>query len=85
MALYGSHLENRALKQLAARVRGMVPLHTYIRSRAIAVGEDPDSFTADGVLKAHQKNKEDSAIAAEVAQHFDAEVLTESRRCARYG
>ena len=75
VALYGSHLENRALKQLAARVRGMVPLHTYIRSRAIAVGEDPDSFTADGVLKSHQKNKEDSAIAAEVSQHFDAEVL----------
>ncbi|MGB7249583.1 MAG: hypothetical protein WBC73_11635, partial [Phormidesmis sp.] len=75
VALYGSHLEDRALKQLASRVRGMVPLHTYIRSRAIAVGEDPDSFTADGVLKAHQKNKQDSAIAAEVAQHFDADVL----------
>ena len=75
VALYGSHLENRALKQLSARVRGMVPLHTYIRSRAIAIGEDPDSFTADGVLKAHEKNKADSAIAADVAQHLGTDAL----------
>ena len=75
VALFGCHLENRALKQLGARVRGAVPLHTYIRNRAIAVGEDPDSFTPEGVLKAHEKNKQDSAIAAGVALHFDTEVL----------
>ena len=78
IALYGSHLENRALVQLSARVRGLQPLHTYIRSRAIAVGEDPDSFTADGVLKAHEKNKADSAIAADVAQHLGTDALMQA-------
>lgn len=78
LILLGSHLEDRALRQLVSRVRGMIPIDAYVRQRAIAQGENPDSFTPEGVVKAHQQNQADSAIAADVAGHFGADVLEQA-------
>lgn len=75
VVLYGSHLEDRALGQLSGRVRGEAPLHLFIKRRVNSFGEDPDSFSIDGILKEWQQNAVDSFSAAEVSQYFDAEIL----------
>ena len=73
--LYGSHLEDRALGQLSGRVRGDAPLHLFVKRRVDNFGDDPDSFSIDGILKEWQQSAADSFIAADVSKHFDAETL----------
>ena len=75
VVLYGSHLEDRALGQLSGRVRGDVPLHLFVKRRVASFGDDPDSFSVDGILKEWQANAFDSYAAADISQYFDAELL----------
>ena len=75
VVLYGSHLEDRALAQLSGRVRGEAPLHLFVKRRVHSIGDDPDSFSVDGILKEWHQNAFDSGAAAGVRQHFDPELL----------
>ena len=75
VALYGSHLEDRALGQLSGRVRGDVPLHLFVKRRVSSFGDDPDSFSIDGILKEWHQNAFDSAAAADISEYFNAEIL----------
>ena len=72
--LYGSHLEDRALGQLAGRVRGKAPLHLFVKRRVNNFNDDPDSFSIEGIQKEWEQNAFDSATAADLLQHFDAEL-----------
>ena len=75
IVLYGSHLEDRALGQLSGRVRGKAPLHLFVKRRVRSFGEDPDSFSVDGILKEWQQSAFDSATAVDISKYFDAEIL----------
>ena len=75
VVLYGAHLEDRALGQLSGRVRGDAPLHLFVKRRVNSFGDDPDSFSIDGILKEWQQNAVDSFSAADVSEYFDAEIL----------
>ena len=77
--LYGSHLEDRALGQLSGRVRGEAPLHLFVKRRVNSFGDDPDSFSIDGILKEWHQNALDSAAAADITEYFDAEILRAAR------
>lgn len=72
--IYGSHLEDRVLLQMAGRSRGNSPLSIYAKYRAFSSDDNPDNFTGDGILKAWQNNARDSGLSTGAFQEFATEM-----------